>query len=219
MQHKLEADSILLDFGTKRVLSDIHIECETGKITGILGRNGEGKTSLMKIIYGNLKASSKSIRFDKEVVVDAYKRPDLLTYLPQFNFIPQHLTLKRVFSDFALDFCECVALFPELSSNFTSPIGKLSGGQRRFVEVYVIIKSDSQFSMLDEPFSHLMPAQIDNILQLLQIEKSKKGFLLTDHMYHYVTTVSDRLYVLAHHKTHLTKNTADIEKFGYARLS
>ena len=63
MTHKLEADSIHLEFKGRRILSDIYLKCETGKITGLLGRNGEGKTCLMEIIYGTLK-SEKSVRFD-----------------------------------------------------------------------------------------------------------------------------------------------------------
>lgn len=218
MLHKFEADSILLEFGTRRILSDIYFKCETGQITGILGRNGQGKTCLMNIVYGNLNPISKSIRFDNVAIHQAFKRPDLLTYLPQFNFIPSHLTLKRIFSDFELDFSDFESIFSEFSTKFKSPIKTLSGGQRRLIEVYVIIKSKSKFSMLDEPFSHLMPIQIEKIIELLKLEKLKKGFLITDHMFRYVTEISDNLYVLTDCKTHLTKDITDIEKLGYARL-
>ena len=218
MHHKLEADSILLEFETRRILSDIYFKCETGHITGILGRNGQGKTCLMNIVYGNLNPISKSIRFDNVSVFQAFKRPDLLTYLPQFNFIPSHLTLKRIFSDFELAFSDFENIFPEFSTKFKSSINTLSGGQRRLIEVYVIIKSKSLFSMLDEPFSHLMPLQIEKVNELLKIEKLRKGFLITDHLFRYVTEISDNLYVLTDGKTHLTKGITDIERLGYARL-
>ena len=97
MNHILEADGILLEFNARRILSNIYLKCNTGEITGILGRNGEGKTCLMNIIYGNLNPLSKSIRFDSISVPQAFKRPDFLTYLPQFNFIPGHLTIKNIF--------------------------------------------------------------------------------------------------------------------------
>jgi len=218
MQHKLEVDSILLEFGVKRILSNIYFKCETGKVTGILGRNSQGKTCLMNVVYGNLNPTSKSIRFDDITIFQAFKRQDLLTYLPQFNFIPSHLTLKRVFSDFDLEFSDFENKFPEFSTKFKSSIKTLSGGQRRLIEVYVIIKSKSQFSMLDEPFSHLMPIQIEKITELIELEKSKKGFLITDHMFRYVTEISDYLYVLKDCKTHLINDNTEIEKLGYARL-
>lgn len=102
MNHKLEADSIRLEFNDKRILSDIYIKCETGKITCLLGRNGEGKSCLMKIIYGSLKCE-KSVRFDSVVQYEAFSRPGLLLYLPQFKFITKTLSIKRIFKDFELD--------------------------------------------------------------------------------------------------------------------
>jgi ABC-type multidrug transport system ATPase subunit len=218
MIHKLEADSILLEFGTRRILSDVYFKCETGKITGILGRNGQGKTCLMNIVHGSLEATSKSIRVDKVSFFHAFKRPDLLIYLPQFNFIPGSLTLKRIFLDFNLEYTVFENWFPEFQSKYKSALKNLSGGQRRLIEVYVIAKTKSQFAMLDEPFSHLMPLQIEKVKELLLDEKQNKGFLITDHMYKQVTDICDYLYVLKDGKTYLTKDITDIEKLGYARL-
>src|ERR1700730_15566000 len=98
MIHLLEADSISLEFGLRTILSDIHIKCRTGEIPGILARNGQGKTCLMRVLYGDLPPSSRSVRFDNHPVFEAYKQKELLLYLPQFNFIPEWLTLQRVFN-------------------------------------------------------------------------------------------------------------------------
>ena len=218
MTHKFEAAGIILEFGSRRILSNIYFTCETGKITGILGRNGQGKTCLMNIVYGSMNPLSKSIRFDNISIFKAFKRPDLLTYLPQFNFIPSSLSLKRIFSDFGLDYVLFENFFPEFKTKHNVIIKHLSGGQRRLVEVYLIIKSKSKFSMLDEPFSHLMPLQIEKIKEILQNEKQTKGILITDHMYRQVTNICDNLYVLTDGKIHLTKDITDIDKLGYARL-
>lgn len=218
MTHTLEADGILLEIGTRRILSDIYFKCETGKITGVLGRNGQGKTCLMNIVYGRLNPLSKSIRFDNISVPYAFKRPDLLTYLPQFNFIPASLSLKRIFSDFDLEYKTFENMFPEFKAKYNSSIRSLSGGDRRLVEVYVIIKSRSKFSMLDEPFSHLMPLQIEKVIALLQNEKQTKGFFITDHLYQHVFGLCDSLFVLAEGKLHAAKNISDVESLGYIRL-
>ena len=219
MIHKLEVDSILLEFGTKRILSDIYFKCETKEITGILGRNGQGKSCLMNVVYGSLDAVSKSIRFDNVSVFQAYKRPDLLVYLPQFNFIPASLTVKRIFSDFALDYTLFENLFPEFKLQYKSSLKSLSGGEKRLLEVYVIIKAKSQFAMLDEPFSHLMPLQIEKVKELLLNEKQTKGFLITDHMYNHILDVCNDVYVLTNGQTYLTTNFNEIEKLGYVKLS
>jgi ABC-type multidrug transport system ATPase subunit len=217
MSHKLEADGIQLEFNNRKILSDIYLKCETGKITGLLGRNGQGKSCLMKIIYGSLK-SEKSVRFDNTSQYEAFKHPELLLYLPQFNFIPKGLSLKRIFKDFDLDYSHFEKMFPEFAATYKSPINILSGGERRLVELYVIAKSKSQFAMLDEPFTHLNPLQIDKAKELLVAEKENKGILLTDHMFRHITDICDNLYLLTNGKTYLTKSMEEIETLGYARL-
>ncbi|MDP1818150.1 MAG: ATP-binding cassette domain-containing protein [Leadbetterella sp.] len=217
MTHKLEADGIQLHFGNRTILSNVYLKCETGKITGLLGRNGQGKSCLMQIIYGTLK-SDKSIRIDSLSYPEAFKRPDLLLYLPQFNFIPKSLSLKRVFQDFELDFGNFKERFPEFVSNYKDKIGSLSGGGQRLVELYVTVKSCSKFVMLDEPFTHLSPLQIEKVKDLLLEEKGNKGLLISDHMYRQVLEICDNLYVLTNGQTNLSKSLSDIETLGYAKL-
>lgn len=97
----------------------------------------------MNIICGSLEPQSKSIRFDNKTIDIPFKKPDLLLYLPQFNFIPEHLTLKRIFNDFEIEFTSFEKLFPDISVNYKSPIKHLSGGHRRIVEVFVIAKMNT----------------------------------------------------------------------------
>jgi len=218
MSHQLEADGIMLSFGSRTILDGIYIQCETNKITGLLGRNGQGKTCLLNIIYGSLKAQSRSIRFDDQSIFEAFKRPDLLTYLPQFNFIPASLSLKRVFNDFNLSFSDFESFFTEFEGRSDVKIKKLSGGLKRLVEVYIMIKSKALFTILDEPFSHIMPLHIEKITGLILAEKEHKGFLITDHIFKAIVEISDDVYVLKDGKTHLTKGVEDIERLGYARF-
>ena len=217
MSHILEADGIQLAFGNRRILSSIYVKCETGKITGLLGRNGQGKSCLMQIMYGTLDCE-KSVRVDKISIRQICKRPDLVLYLPQFNFIPSSLSVKRVFQDFGVDFGVFADRFPEFAAKYKSSIQNLSGGGHRLVELYMIIKSKSNFAMLDEPFTHLSPVMVEKVKDLLLEEKKNKGFLITDHMYSQVVDICDHLYVLANGRTHLTKDLADIETLGYARI-
>jgi len=182
-----------------------------------LGRNGEGKSCLMKIIYGSLPAE-KSIRFDGQAQYEAYRQPGLLHYLPQFNFIPKSLSLKKIFADFALDYAVFLESFPEFAARYNLAAGRLSGGELRMVELYIIVKPAAQFALLDEPFTHLNPLQIEKVKKMLLQEKQQKGLLITDHLYRQVTGISDKLYVLKGGKTYLTKSIEDLEKLGYARI-
>jgi ABC-type lipopolysaccharide export system ATPase subunit len=217
MTHKLEADGIQLKFGNRVILSDIYLKCETGKITGLLGRNGQGKSCLMKAIYGPLKCE-KSIRIDNVPQYEAFKRPDLLMFLPQFNFIPKGLSLKRVFDDFDLDYSLFEKRFTGSTTGYKSNIRNLSGGEHRLVELYIIVKSITRFVILDEPFTPLNPIQAEEVTKLLLEEKGNKGILITDHLFKHITDICDSLYLLADGKIHLAKEIEDIEALGYAKL-
>ncbi|HEY2581310.1 MAG TPA: ATP-binding cassette domain-containing protein [Mucilaginibacter sp.] len=218
MIHTLKADGIQLDFGLRRLLSDVYLKCETGKITGLLGRNGQGKTCLMNIILGTLNSNISSIRFDDQMIRNASKRPDLLLYLPQFNFIPKSLSVNQVLSDFGLLYPDFENKFPEFKQKRDFKVSQLSGGQLRTVEIYIIVKAPSLFAMLDEPFTHLNPIQIDIIKEFLLEEKINKGLLITDHMYNHLLDVSDKVYLLKDGKTYLTKTIQDLDDLGYVRL-
>jgi ABC-type multidrug transport system ATPase subunit len=218
MIHTLEADGIQLNFGLNRILSDVYLKCETGKITGLLGRNGQGKSCLMNVMLGTLKASSNSVRFDSNVIRDVGKRPELLLYLPQFNFIPKGLKVKQVLADFQLSYADFENRFPEFGEKLDLKVSHLSGGQWRTLEIYIIVKKPSLFAMLDEPFTHLNPIQIDKIKAFLQEEKANKGFLITDHMYRHLLDISDTVYLLKNGRTHLTKTVQDLDDLGYVRL-
>ncbi len=172
----------------------------------------------MKIICGSLEPESKSIRFDRKTINHAYKDPKLLLYLPQFNFIPASLPLKRVFADYNIDPVRFELDFPEFQNKQKSAIREFSGGQIRIIELYILLRSKTRFVMLDEPFTHIMPLHIDRIKTIMLEEKENKGILLTDHNYEHIIEVSDHLYLLADGKVHLTKTVDDIERLGYVRF-
>ena len=215
--HILEADSIQLEFNGRRILSSVYLKMETGKITALLGRNGTGKTCLMNIIYGSMSCE-KSVRIDHSSQKKAFERPDLLRYLPQFNFIPPQFSLKKVFNDYGLDYTLFEQSFPSFKLKYESTLGNLSGGERRTVELYVMLKSKTQFVMLDEPFTHLNPVEIEKVKELIMEEKKQKGILVTDHLYQQVIDIADHAYVLENGYMHLVKAMDDIERYGYAKM-
>lgn len=217
MKQKLELDDIQLSFGNRRILSNIYMRCEGNTIIGLLGRNGQGKSCLMQIIFGSLSAESKSIRFNNRSVPEAYKQPSLINYLPQFNFIPKGLTLRSVFRDFNLPFEAFESQFPEFNNRSAAKMKQLSGGERRLVELYLIVSAATSFSMLDEPFTHLNPIQIEKVKAFLLQEKSKKGIIITDHMFAHVLDICDTTYLLSDGKCHRIEAQQEIVDLGYVR--
>ncbi|MCF8369507.1 MAG: ATP-binding cassette domain-containing protein [Bacteroidales bacterium] len=215
MNHTLEADSIILEFGKKRVLQDVYIKSETGKITGLLGRNGTGKTCLLNVLYGKLIPVNYSVRVDSKSQLTSTRQKNEMMYLPQFSYIPKSLSLKRIFKDFNLDFSGFKKQFPEFDKYYKTKINKLSGGERRIIEICVILLSKTKFCLLDEPFSHVMPVHLDSIKRLIKKESSKKGIIITDHLYEHILEICDNIYVISNGKTHLIKNKNDLVTLGY----
>ena len=217
MKHILEADGIQLEFDNRKILLRIYLKCETGNITGLLGKNGTGKSCLMRIIHSSLECES-SIRINGKSIKHLPQNKKQILYLPQHHFIPKHLTLKSVFSHHAINYSTFVNKFPEFSTKYKNSIGSLSGGERRIVETYLLIVSKALFVLLDEPFTHLSPVQIESIIALILEEKSNKGFLVSDHLFQHILSISNKLYLLKDGTTILINNQEEIESLGYARL-
>ena len=109
-KHILEIDSAELAFGGRSILSGVYLLAETGCVTAVLGRNGCGKSCLMKILSGALKAGFCSMRIDGKWHGRFTEKE--VRYLPQHAFIPGWLRLERVLRDFGLSREELERWFP-----------------------------------------------------------------------------------------------------------
>ncbi|MCC6186930.1 MAG: ATP-binding cassette domain-containing protein [Chitinophagaceae bacterium] len=215
MSHLLEIDSIQLQYGQRKILSDVYIRCESGTVVGLLGRNGEGKSSLMKIAFGTTEMEDYSVRIDGQNIKPAFQHPAGISYLPQFNFIPSGMSLQKVFELYNLDFVVFANDLQELKGREKSKIKELSGGIKRMVEIYIIIKKKGMFVMLDEPFTHIMPVYVALICQWINDEKANKGFIISDHLYQAIVSISNSIYLLKDGKTHTCASAKDLIKLGY----
>ena len=217
LKRTLEVDSIVLDFGSKRVLQSVYFKSETGKITGLLGRNGSGKTCLLNILFGELEATQQTILIDGKHVSGKWRNPTDIKYLPQFEIIPKSKSMKRVFNDFELDFDDFLTFFPGYKKYYKAAFEQFSKGNRRIIEIYAILAAKSGFCMLDEPFSQVMPIHIHAIKELILREKQNKGIIVTDHLYKHIIDICDDLYVINNGQVYLTTDTSDLVKHAYVR--
>ncbi|CAN5442618.1 ATP-binding cassette domain-containing protein [soil metagenome] len=211
----LEFDSLFLEFGMNRVLSGIYMKCESGKITALLGRNGSGKSCLMKIVFGAMNAEHKSVRINGIPLIGNYLRKQLISYLPQEHFIPDFITIKKAFELFEIDPHLIQDSFPEFTNLICSKTSELSSGQLRLLEVFLVLFSKHSFCILDEPFSGMAPIQIERLKKLFIGAKIRKGILITDHLHEQVRSIADDIYLLSNGRTRLVKNEQELVEFGY----
>lgn len=215
MNNVLEFDSLDLSFDGRKILSSIYMRCQQGEIVGLLGRNGSGKSSLMKIVFGTLNAEHKSIRVNGTSMLGDYNRKRIIAYLPQDNLIPSYLSLRSAFNLFKVDVNEIIRDFPEAKDYIDLKSTELSGGSLRLSEALLILYSPSPFCILDEPFTGLMPVHIEELKIIIGKRKTKKGIIISDHMHSHVTELSDRLYLLSNGKTYEVKEKEQLVELGY----
>jgi ABC-type lipopolysaccharide export system ATPase subunit len=213
----LEIDSVNLQFDERTIISSAYLKIETGKVTAILGRNGTGKSCLMKILFGTLIPQNHSVRFNEKYIKTAFAENGLIKYLPQFNFFPNDITISKAFSLFDV----AVEKLSEDLMNFDIKhlkFGNFSGGERRIIETLFILRMKSSFVLLDEPFSQISPLQIEYISKVILEEKKHKGILISDHRYKDVLQILDEIYGINNCVVqNITGDKFGLEKIGYLR--
>jgi ABC-type multidrug transport system ATPase subunit len=211
----LEFDSLELSFGERKILSSIYMKCGQGEIVGLLGRNGSGKSSLMKVVFGSLQAEHKSLRINGDPLPDNYNTKRVIAYLPQDDLIPPYIPIGYAFNLFKVDIEKILTMFPEIRNFVDLKPNELSGGFRRLIEALLILHSPSPFCILDEPFTGLMPVHIETLKSIILESKINKGIIISDHMHRHVTELSDRLYLLTNGRTHSIRQKEQVVDLGY----
>ena len=206
----LEADSINISFSNRRILSDIYLMCQTNEIVGLVGRNGSGKSTLMKILFGSLQAENQSIRINKTYYQIPFETRGNINYLPQDTFLPDSMTASQAKKIFGIE-----TWFREVLDVEHMKFGKLSKGQRRFIETLIILYAPTKFSLLDEPFSYLSPVMIEQLTPHIHKQSKVKGIVLSDHSYRTVMDICNRFYYLYDGIITPVEDKKDFQSIGY----
>ncbi|MCF4101900.1 ATP-binding cassette domain-containing protein [Gillisia sp. M10.2A] len=212
----LHVDSIRKCYHDKLILSDIFLSCRKGEIVGLLGRNGSGKSTLLKIIFGIEDAENKFVRVQGKVLKSFADSRKLINYLPQDNFLPKNIKVRNIINLFLPQgkrkhLLQNVFIKPLLQKKFHV----LSGGEKRILEILLLLNSKADFVLLDEPFNGVSPILRDLIIKNIKDEKSNKGFIVTDHDYENVITIADRILLLKDASLKEIKDKRELIKYGY----
>lgn len=215
--HILEADSMWLEYGGQKVLQSIYLKMQTGHVTGLLGRNGTGKSSLMQMIFGTLRGQNQSVRFNGDYISHPYQLPGLISYLPQHPFIPADLCVSDVCRLYEVDFTDLYRHFEGFEQYKSTRVKDLSTGNRRLLGTLVVLLMPVAFTLLDEPFASLSPLSIEQMRKVIIEQKTRKGILISDHAYEDVLGLADETYLIVPvGRSVLLKDAySELEEFGY----
>ena len=215
-KHKLIVDSVVVRFGEKTVLSGGYITSETGMVTGLLGRNGAGKSCMFRALMGGLDVENVMVSID-EKPIDRQVIGRYIKYLPQGRLIPDGMKLRRAFELYGVNYWRFVNHFPKYTRYHDSSTWELSGGEARLAELYMVLMSEAPFYILDEPFSAVDPISIEAVQKLIKERVKDHGIIITDHNYDAISTVADNLFVIADGYTNPVHSRADLVRHGYLR--
>ncbi|CAM4097637.1 ABC-type lipopolysaccharide export system, ATPase component [Pedobacter westerhofensis] len=216
----LHADSIRKEINARQILSDVFISCQPGQIIGLLGRNGSGKSTLLKIIFGSLAADHKYVAVNARKLNSLFESRKLIHYLPQDNFLPDHIQIKTIISCFCSSAALSLLLAEDLIKPFLkSKINQLSGGEKRIVEVMMMLYSDAEYLLFDEPFNGISPLHIEILKKLIQKHSVSKGIIITDHSYEHVLDIATNVILLDKGNTKVITEHRQLVELGYLPAS
>ena len=210
----LKVDSVELSYNGRKILQDIYLDCKPTEVVGLLGRNGCGKSSLLKIIFGSLNPSFKHISINDKTIGKGYRHK--IGYLPQDHYLPDttpiyHLAKLLVDPQVWDEFAE-ESIYQKY---FQKKPNQLSGGEIRQLETLMILYSKANYILLDEPFIHLSPIQAEEFKEIIRKRSRQKGIIVTDHQYQNILDISNKIVLLSDGCTKHIKSSDELVTFGY----
>lgn len=209
----LSIQGLQVNYGQAPALNEIDLEVKSGQIVCLMGRNGVGKTTLLKAIMGLLKAKTGSIRYGDFDMTNApsHKRARAgIGYVPQGRGIFPHLTVYenllmglealdgagRRGSAAAID--EVHDLFPVLKQMGRRVAGTLSGGQQQQLSIGRVLARRPSLLLLDEPTEGIQPSiveEIEGVIHALS-ETKQISILLVEQFLDFALGIADYCYVM-----------------------
>lgn len=170
MELVLEIKELKKNYGRKTALDIEELSFKGGKIVGLLGPNGSGKTTFMKLVSGLLTPTSGTILVDGKMVGIDTKA--IVSYLPDANYLFDWMKTKDVitfFKDFYNDFDESVALgmLEKLGIDLNQSLKTMSKGTKEKVQLILVMSRKAKLYLLDEPIGGVDPAARDFILKTI----------------------------------------------------
>lgn len=210
----LEAKKIHKNFLRKEALVDLSLEIDEGKIVGIMGPNGSGKTTFLKIITGMIRPSSGTVRVCGAEIVSATK--GFVSYLPDCDFLYPWMNIKdakEVYATFFKDFnarrfdelLEFMKLTPDMG------VKSLSKGMQEKMALSLTLARDAKLTILDEPLNGVDPIAREQILgAIIKGFRFESSMLITSHLINEVESILDEVHFLKEGRLALSGNAEEL---------
>ncbi|HEY5644334.1 MAG TPA: ABC transporter ATP-binding protein [Pseudomonadales bacterium] len=222
----LEAEGLTRRYGDFLAVSNVSFSIPQGEIVGLLGHNGAGKTTIMKMLTGYLEPSSGRVVVDGVDLAD-----DPKAVQARLGYLPENLPLYPEMS--VADYLDYAARLrgidapsavrraieaTELESKALDPISTLSRGFKQRVGVAQAILHEPRLLVLDEPTNGLDPSQTEHMRSLIQRLAESATVILSTHIMQEVDAICDRAIILRGGELVLNERLADLKESNRFRL-
>ncbi|MBR1386376.1 MAG: ABC transporter ATP-binding protein [Bacilli bacterium] len=210
----LEYKNVSKKFGKKEALKDINLEISSGKIIGLFGKNGAGKTTMIKLANNLLIPSSGQILFKGEKLGIISKNS--ISYLPDKNYLEENNKVYQIYNFFAdfysnFDIEKALLLSKKLEIDIDKQISKLSKGMIEKIRLVLVLSRDTELYILDEPFEGIDPLTRDYILDIIKNLKKKSSIIICTHLINEVERILDEVVFLDDGKIVFKDNVKNIK--------
>ena len=216
-------------YGAAMVLKDLHLSLRPGEVFAILGKNGMGKTTLLKTLMGFIRPKKGKVSFFGEGT-DSWT-PDRIArhqvaYIPQEQALFQDLTVRENLGlalardkDFEPRFQIIADYFPFLKQRMAQKAGTLSGGEQKMLLVARALICQPRIILIDEITEGMQPSVIERLIGILRGEREKFGtaMLMVEQNVHFALAAADRYAVLDLGRIIEAGTTADVH--AHARIT
>jgi len=219
MSNLVEITNLTKKYEGEIVLDNISITIPKGRIIGLLGANGAGKTTIIKIITGVIKDYKGKILIDSHCPGKYTK--SIVSYLPDKTYLSSWMKVKDIldlFTDFYIDFDKnkAIELLKLLNIDINQNVTKLSKGNYEKVQLVIVMSRNAKLYVLDEPLGGVDPASRDMIIDtILTNYNDKSSVLLSTQLIQDVERAFDGIIILKDNKVFINDEVDNVRvKFG-----
>lgn len=216
-------------YGDFRAVDQVSFSIEKGEVIGLLGHNGAGKTTIMKMLTGFLEPSAGSIEIDDlKMPEDRMAIQNRIGYLPEncpvyldmtvIDYLEYAAELRGLTGTVKLEAVQRVIKQTELNSKAIQPINTLSRGFRQRVGVAQAILGRPDILILDEPTNGLDPAQILHMRELISSLRENATVIISTHILQEVQAVCDRVLIVKNGKLAIDARIGDLQQGSSIKL-